>query len=59
MHQKDMDLYNTSSIDNIKNITVGFDAFCYEPIPYRSAVKDGATHVLALRSRPEGFMNGL
>ena len=32
-----------------------FDAFCYEPIPYRSAVeKAGATHVLALRSRPDG-----
>ena len=31
-----------------------FDAFCYEPIPYRSAVANGATHVLALRSRPDG-----
>jgi hypothetical protein len=32
-----------------------FDAFCYDPIPYRSAVeKTGATHVLALRSRPDG-----
>jgi hypothetical protein len=32
-----------------------FDAFCYEPIPYRSAVeKANATHVLALRSRPDG-----
>ena len=31
------------------------DAFCYEPIPYRSAVeKADATHVLALRSRPDG-----
>lgn len=31
------------------------DAFCYEPIPYRSAVeKANATHVLALRSRPDG-----
>ena len=26
-----------------------------EPIPYRSALRDGATHVLVLRSRPEGF----
>lgn len=25
-----------------------------EPIPYRSAVANGATHVLALRSRPDG-----
>eukprot|EP00804_Cyclotella_cryptica_P013986 CCRYP_002497-RA/>CCRYP_002497-RA protein AED:0.02 eAED:0.02 QI:479/1/1/1/1/1/2/37/915 len=32
-----------------------FDAFCYEPIPFRSAVDEGATHVLALRSRPAGF----
>ncbi len=31
-----------------------FDAFCYEPIPYRSAVKEGATHVLVLKTRPEG-----
>ncbi|KAL7534882.1 hypothetical protein ACHAXR_006139, partial [Thalassiosira sp. AJA248-18] len=31
------------------------DAFCYEPIPYRSAVeKANATHVLTLRSRPDG-----
>lgn len=32
-----------------------FDAFCFEPLPYRSAVADGATHVLCLCSRPEGF----
>lgn len=32
-----------------------FDAFCFEPIPYRSAVEEGATHVLALCSRPDGF----
>ena len=32
-----------------------FDAFCFEPLPYRSAVDDGATHVLVLRSRPECF----
>lgn len=32
-----------------------FDAFCYEPVPFRSAVEEGATHVLALRSRPAGF----
>jgi len=29
-----------------------FDAFCFEPIPYRSAVREGATHVLALTTRP-------
>ena len=32
-----------------------FDAFCFEPIPYRSAVEEGASHVLVLCSRPEGF----
>lgn len=31
-----------------------FDAFCYEPIPYRSAVKEGATHVMVLKTRPDG-----
>ncbi|GKY96454.1 hypothetical protein MPSEU_000604900 [Mayamaea pseudoterrestris] len=40
----------------VKNETLSFfDAFCFEPIPYRSAVEDGATHVLVLASRPEGF----
>eukprot|EP00468_Gymnochlora_sp_CCMP2014_P009000 CAMPEP_0167763136 /NCGR_PEP_ID=MMETSP0110_2-20121227/13177_1 /TAXON_ID=629695 /ORGANISM="Gymnochlora sp., Strain CCMP2014" /LENGTH=570 /DNA_ID=CAMNT_0007650131 /DNA_START=430 /DNA_END=2142 /DNA_ORIENTATION=+ len=29
------------------------DALLYEPIPYRQAVKDGATHVLVLRTRTE------
>jgi len=33
-----------------------FDAFCFEPIPYRSAVEEGATHVLVLASRPEDYM---
>ena len=32
-----------------------FDAFCFEPIPYRSAVEEGATHVLVLSSRPEDY----
>ena len=32
-----------------------FDAFCFQPIPYRSAVEEGATHVMALASRPLGF----
>ena len=37
------------------NSHVCYDAFCYESIPYRSAVeKAKATHVLALRSRPDG-----
>jgi predicted acylesterase/phospholipase RssA len=41
---------------DIDNRTLSFfDAFCFEPIPYRSAVEYGATHVLVLASRPEGF----
>lgn len=33
-----------------------FDAFCTEPLPYRSAVYEGgATHALVLCSRSEGF----
>ena len=32
-----------------------FDAFCCEPLPYRSAVAEGATHCLVLCSRPDGF----
>ncbi len=30
------------------------DSMLYEPIPYRSAVEAGCTHVLVLRSRPDG-----
>lgn len=42
-------------ISSTKNDTSAcFDAFCFEPLPYRSAVEEGATHVLVLRSRPEG-----
>lgn len=29
------------------------DAFVSEPIPYRSAVRDGATHILVLRTKPD------
>ena len=40
----------------VNNQTLSFfDAFCFEPIPYRSAVEEGATHVMVLASRPEGF----
>jgi hypothetical protein len=39
----------------VSNSHMCFDAFCYEPIPYRSAVeKANATHLLVLRSRPDG-----
>ena len=30
------------------------DALVYEPLPYRSAIAEGATHVVMLRSRPDG-----
>jgi hypothetical protein len=40
---------------NNENGIAFFDAFCFEPLPYRSAVEAGATHVLVLCSRPEGF----
>ena len=29
------------------------DALLFEPIPYRSAIAEGATHVLVLRTRPD------
>jgi hypothetical protein len=40
-------------------LTIGgakhFDAFVFSPLPYRTAVYgSGATHVLALRTRPNG-----
>jgi hypothetical protein len=43
-------------VDGSANESIAFfDAFCFEPLPYRSAVEEGATHVLVLCSRPEGF----
>lgn len=41
--------------DEKKTVLPCFDAFCFEPIPYRSAVEEGATHVLVLASRPEEY----
>jgi hypothetical protein len=29
------------------------DALIYEPMPYRSALEDGCTHVLVLRTWPD------
>ena len=48
---------NLPATDTSKETTphLCFDAFCYEPVPFRSAVAEGATHVLALRSRPAGY----
>jgi len=31
------------------------DAQLFEPIPYRAALKDNCTHVIALRTRPDGI----
>ncbi|KAJ1408545.1 hypothetical protein B484DRAFT_456305, partial [Ochromonadaceae sp. CCMP2298] len=36
-----------------QEITPLADGFLTEPIPYRSAAKDGATHIIALRTRPD------
>lgn len=30
------------------------DSQLYEPIPYKTALDDGCTHVLVIRSRPDG-----
>ena len=30
------------------------DALIFEPVPYRSAAADGCTHILALRTKPDG-----
>ena len=30
------------------------DALLFEPLPYRSAISEGSTHVICLRSRPDG-----
>lgn len=35
---------------------LAMDGFCQEPIPYRSAVADGATHVLVLCTKSSGQM---
>jgi predicted acylesterase/phospholipase RssA len=46
----------SNPLDQNKNSSLPFfDAFCFEPLPYRSAVEEGATHVLVLASRPLGF----
>jgi len=42
-----------SNLDSEDENCACFDAFCFEPLPYRSAVENGNTHVLVLRTRPE------
>lgn len=39
------------SADNAEPLA---DALVYEPLPYRSALAEGATHVVVLRTRPDG-----
>ncbi len=34
------------------------DALLLEPIAYRSAIRDGCTHILVLLTRPDGTLNG-
>ena len=51
IHRKDSKLKKVTFTNETSSC---FDAFCFEPLPYRSAVEEGATHVLVLRSRPDG-----
>jgi hypothetical protein len=44
-----------STLDPATTARAYYDAFCMEPLPYRSAVAEGATHVLVLCSRPDGY----
>lgn len=37
-----------------KNAIPMADALLYEPMPFRSAIEEGATHVVVLRTRPDG-----
>jgi len=48
---------STNATSSIKESPItSFDAFCFEPIPYRSAVEEGATHVVVLATRPEDYI---
>lgn len=58
-------LTGSSSGDGVKKFQLGnnlqgdhfeplADALLFEPLPFRSAVREGATHVVVLRSRPDG-----
>ena len=40
--------------NNLKNVMPMADALLYEPMPFRSAIAEGATHVVVLRTRPDG-----
>ena len=48
---------STNGITSIQETPIPcFDAFCFQPIPYRSAVEEGATHVIVCASRPADFV---
>lgn len=40
--------------NNKKGVIPLADALLYEPMPFRSAIEEGATHVVVLRTRPDG-----
>jgi predicted acylesterase/phospholipase RssA len=37
-----------------RNVIPMADALLYEPMPFKSAIAEGATHVIVLRTRPDG-----
>lgn len=49
--QYDMKPRNNQKGDDYEPLA---DALLFEPLPYRAAISEGATHVICLRSRPDG-----
>lgn len=49
--QYDMTPRNKYNVDDYEPLA---DALLYEPLPYRAAISEGATHVICLRSIPDG-----
>jgi len=49
--QYDMKPRNNYEVEDYEPLA---DALLYEPLPYRAAVSEGATHVVCLRSVPDG-----
>jgi hypothetical protein len=59
LNEKDrLDNVITSAKDVLDRCDPVCDAFLCEPLPYRSAVEDGATHVIVLRTRPDPCVVG-
>jgi predicted acylesterase/phospholipase RssA len=44
-------LNNNNNKDHLEPLA---DSLLYEPLPFRAAVQEGATHVIIIRSRPDG-----